>query len=202
MSRATAGARSTPPARSSRPGSWHPHAPGRRDRLEPNRLVVLLPRCHVRGHRQLRRHLRALKPEYRGYLAEMMESVVDIPKESINAGLPWDWETYGEYLESIDRMDKGVNVGGMVGHCAVRIHAMGERSLHETPATTAPPPRRPGGRARGLRGQVRHDVAQAAASRVAPPTSPRTGSSASCCAASGPCGAVSRGIRTHVSAPA
>ena len=75
------------------------------------------------------------KPEDRGYLAEMMESVEDIPKESINAGLPWDWETYGEYLESIDRMDKGVNVGGMVGHCAVRIHAMGERSLDETPAT-------------------------------------------------------------------
>ena len=46
-----------------------------------------------------------------------------------------EWETYGEYLESIDRMDKGVNVGGMVGHCAVRIHAMGERSLDEAPAT-------------------------------------------------------------------
>ncbi|MYD97720.1 MAG: amidohydrolase family protein [Gammaproteobacteria bacterium] len=75
------------------------------------------------------------KPEDRGYLAEMMESVEDIPKESIDAGLPWDWETYGEYLESLDRMDKGVNVGGMVGHCAVRIHAMGERSLDETPAS-------------------------------------------------------------------
>ena len=74
------------------------------------------------------------KPADRGYLAEMMESVEDIPKESIDAGLPWDWETYGEYLESVDRMDKGVNVGGMVGHCAVRIHAMGERSLDETPA--------------------------------------------------------------------
>ena len=74
------------------------------------------------------------KPEDRGYLAEMMESVEDIPQESINAGLPWDWETFGEYLDSIDRMDKGVNVGGMVGHCAVRVHAMGKRSLDETPA--------------------------------------------------------------------
>ena len=74
------------------------------------------------------------KPEDRGYLAEMMESVEDIPQRSINAGLPWDWETYGEYLASVDRMRKGVNVGGMVGHCAVRIHAMGQRSLDETPA--------------------------------------------------------------------
>ena len=74
------------------------------------------------------------KPGDRGYLAEMMESVEDIPQRSINAGLPWDWETYGEYLASVDRMRKGVNVGGMVGHCAVRIHAMGQRSLDETPA--------------------------------------------------------------------
>ena len=59
----------------------------------------------------------------------MMESVEDIPATSILEGLPWDWTTYGEYLQSVDRMAKGVNVGGMVGHCAVRYHAMGDRSL-------------------------------------------------------------------------
>ena len=74
------------------------------------------------------------KPEDRDYLAQLMESVEDIPADSIHAGLPWDWETYGEYLDSLDAMDKGVNVGGMVGHCAVRYHAMGERSLDEAPA--------------------------------------------------------------------
>lgn len=78
------------------------------------------------------------KPDDRDYLAAMMESVEDIPRESINLGLPWDWETYGEYLGSIDRMEKGVNVGGMVGHCAVRVHAMGERSLSEDPAEATP----------------------------------------------------------------
>ena len=76
-----------------------------------------------------------VKPGDREYLAEMMESVEDIPKQAIETGLPWDWETYGEYLASIERMPKGVNVGGMVGHCAVRYHVMGERSLDETPAT-------------------------------------------------------------------
>ena len=74
------------------------------------------------------------KPEDRDYLANLMESVEDIPAESINSGLNWDWESYGEYLDALDRMDKGVNVGGMVGHCAVRYHAMGERSLDEAPA--------------------------------------------------------------------
>ncbi len=74
------------------------------------------------------------KPKDRNYLANLMESVEDIPAESINSGLDWDWESYGEYLDALDRMDKGVNVGGMVGHCAVRYHAMGERSLDEAPA--------------------------------------------------------------------
>jgi N-acyl-D-aspartate/D-glutamate deacylase len=75
------------------------------------------------------------KPEDREYLSEMMESVEDIPKKAIQTGLPWDWVTYGEYLAAIERMPKGVNVGGMVGHCAVRYYAMGERSLDEAPAT-------------------------------------------------------------------
>jgi N-acyl-D-aspartate/D-glutamate deacylase len=77
------------------------------------------------------------KPEDRRTLAEMMESVEDIPADSIMEGLDWDWESYGEYLDAVDRMPKGINAGGMVGHCAVRIHAMGERALDEAPATEA-----------------------------------------------------------------
>ncbi|MGZ4713497.1 MAG: N-acyl-D-amino-acid deacylase family protein [Acidimicrobiia bacterium] len=77
------------------------------------------------------------KPEDREFLAEMMESVEDIPAHAIMSGLPWDWQSYGEYLDSVERMPKGVNAGGMVGHCAVRIHAMGERAMDEAPATEA-----------------------------------------------------------------
>ena len=75
------------------------------------------------------------KPDDRQFLAEMMESVEDIPTDSILNGLPWDWETYGEYLSSLDRMPKGLNVGGMVGHCAVRYYVMGDRSADQVPAT-------------------------------------------------------------------
>ena len=74
------------------------------------------------------------KPKDREYLAELMESVEDIPRQSILDGLSWDWETYGEYLQVLDSLPKGINVGGMVGHCAVRYNAMGERSLDEAPA--------------------------------------------------------------------
>jgi N-acyl-D-aspartate/D-glutamate deacylase len=77
------------------------------------------------------------RPDDRQYLAELMESVEDIPRAAILEGLPWDWTTYGEYLASVERMPKGINVGGMVGHCAVRYHVMGERSLDEEPADAA-----------------------------------------------------------------
>lgn len=75
------------------------------------------------------------RPDDRAYLAQLMESVEDIPATSILEGLAWDWETYGEYLDTLERLPKGLNVGGMVGHCAVRYHAMGDRSLDEAPAT-------------------------------------------------------------------
>lgn len=78
-----------------------------------------------------------VKPEDREYLAEMMESVEDIPARSILDGLPWSWETYGEYLDALEQLPKGINVGGMVGHCAVRYHAMGDRALEEAPAGEA-----------------------------------------------------------------
>ncbi|MGH7964665.1 MAG: N-acyl-D-amino-acid deacylase family protein, partial [Candidatus Binatia bacterium] len=41
----------------------------------------------------------------------------------------------GEYLQALDRLPKGVNVGGLVGHCAVRYWAMGRESLDNKPAS-------------------------------------------------------------------
>ena len=75
------------------------------------------------------------KPEDRATLAEMMESVEDIPRDAILESLAWDWETYGEYYDSIDRLGKGINTGGLVGHAALRTYVMGERGLDEAPAS-------------------------------------------------------------------
>ena len=71
------------------------------------------------------------KPEDRELIAHMMQTVEDIPKEAILGGLPWDWEDYGGYLNSIEKFDLGINVAGMVGHTAVRYYVMGERSVEE-----------------------------------------------------------------------
>ena len=75
-------------------------------------------------------------PQNRAYLAELMESVEDIPRGAILDGLPWDWHTYPEYLDSVQRMNPALNVVGLVGHCAVRYHAMGDRSMDEGAVAT------------------------------------------------------------------
>jgi N-acyl-D-aspartate/D-glutamate deacylase len=74
------------------------------------------------------------RPDDRAVLAEMMESVEDIPSDVILEGMAWDWETYGEYYDSIDRLAKGPNTGGLVGHSALRTYVMGERGLDDAPA--------------------------------------------------------------------
>ncbi len=71
------------------------------------------------------------KPADRELLAGMMETVEDIPKDAILNGLPWDWEDYGGYLDAIERLNPGLNVAGLVGHCAVRFYVMGERAVEE-----------------------------------------------------------------------
>jgi N-acyl-D-aspartate/D-glutamate deacylase len=71
----------------------------------------------------------------RSYLAELMESVEDIPREAILGGLPWDWETFPEYLDSVQRLRPALNVVGLLGHCAVRYHVMGERSMTDEAPT-------------------------------------------------------------------
>ncbi len=71
------------------------------------------------------------RPDDRDFLAGMMETVEDIPKHAIMTGLPWDWESYGGYLDSIERLGPMINVCGLVGHSATRTYVMGERAIEE-----------------------------------------------------------------------
>jgi N-acyl-D-amino-acid deacylase len=73
------------------------------------------------------------KPKDREYLAGMMESVEDIPSSVILNGLDWNWDSYGEYLDSLEKLNPAINLVGMVGHCAIRTYVMGERGVDEEP---------------------------------------------------------------------
>jgi len=59
-------------------------------------------------------------------LAETLESVEQIPRASIMAGVDWTWQDFGGYLDALEASDLGVNVGALVGHVALRVSALGE----------------------------------------------------------------------------
>ena len=59
-------------------------------------------------------------------LVELMESVEDIPGTALHEGIPWTWESFGEYLDSIDT-PYSVDIGAQVPHVAIRHYVMGER---------------------------------------------------------------------------
>ncbi len=71
------------------------------------------------------------KPSDRDFLAGMMETVEDIPKKAILHGLPWTWESYGEYLDTLDGLKPAINLCGLAGHSATRLFVMGERAIEE-----------------------------------------------------------------------
>ena len=71
------------------------------------------------------------KPSDREFLAGMMETVEDIPKNAILHGLPWNWESYGGYLDALAELGPAINICGLVGHCATRFYVMGERAVEE-----------------------------------------------------------------------
>jgi N-acyl-D-aspartate/D-glutamate deacylase len=66
-------------------------------------------------------------------LADMMETVEDIPAEAIMSALPWTWESYGDYLDFLAAQRTAANVAGLVGHCAVRYYVMGDDAVEEQP---------------------------------------------------------------------
>jgi N-acyl-D-aspartate/D-glutamate deacylase len=68
-----------------------------------------------------------VRAEHREWLISLMEGVEDIPAAVLGAGLPWGWETYGDYLDVLDRNPRAIDIGGMVTHAATRVYVMADR---------------------------------------------------------------------------
>ena len=74
-------------------------------------------------------------PERHDWLIGLMEGVEDIPGAALSTGIQWSWETFGEYLDALDRSPMALDVGTQVPHGAVRAYVMGERGAANEPAT-------------------------------------------------------------------
>jgi N-acyl-D-amino-acid deacylase len=71
------------------------------------------------------------KPEDREWFARCLTAVEDIPTEAMLAGIEWTWESFPEYLATVELLPKALNYGMYIGHSALRMYAMGRRGLTE-----------------------------------------------------------------------
>ena len=65
------------------------------------------------------------RPEHRDTVIEMLLYVEGMPTEALRAGIRWEWQTFPEYLDALERFRPSVNVAAFVGHSAVRFWVMG-----------------------------------------------------------------------------
>lgn len=67
------------------------------------------------------------RPDRHDWLISLMEGVEDIPGTALAEGMKWDWETFPEYLDALERLPRTVDVGTHVPHGAVRAYVLGDR---------------------------------------------------------------------------
>jgi N-acyl-D-aspartate/D-glutamate deacylase len=76
-------------------------------------------------------------PDRHEWLIQLMEGVEDIPGSAMTEGITWEWESYPEYLDALERMPRVLDIGSQIGHGPLRAYVMGERGAANDDATDA-----------------------------------------------------------------
>ncbi len=72
------------------------------------------------------------KSEDADFVFRNLERAEDISRESMLTGIKWSWESFPQFLDTVDGLPKGINYAGYMGHSALRTYVMGERAFTET----------------------------------------------------------------------
>ena len=77
-----------------------------------------------------------VKPGDENFLIQLMEGVEDIPGAALHEGIEWDWETFPQFLDAIDKKEFVMDLGFMIGHGPLRSYVMGhERCQNQVDAS-------------------------------------------------------------------
>ncbi len=75
------------------------------------------------------------KPEERDWLISLMEGVEDIPGTALHEGINWQWESFPEYLDTLEDKPLAIDVGTQIPHGAVRAYVMGQKGIDREEAS-------------------------------------------------------------------
>ncbi|HYF07805.1 MAG TPA: amidohydrolase family protein, partial [Acetobacteraceae bacterium] len=77
------------------------------------------------------------RPDKRDALVKLMEGVEDLPEVVLTEGLPWNWQSFPEYLDALGARRYDTDIAAQVTHAALRVHVMGERAEAHADSTEA-----------------------------------------------------------------
>jgi N-acyl-D-aspartate/D-glutamate deacylase len=69
------------------------------------------------------------RPSDRHTIMRLLSFVEGMPLDTLQAAIPWQWESYPQYLDALEQGGLGVNVASFIGHSAIRLHVMGASAL-------------------------------------------------------------------------
>jgi N-acyl-D-amino-acid deacylase len=75
------------------------------------------------------------KPQDHDALIDLMEGVEDIPGIVLSEGLKWDWESFPEFMDALERQPRAIDIGAQMPHHPLRVYVMGQRAIDFEDAT-------------------------------------------------------------------